>query len=89
MAVTNEDILLALRDVAATLTGRIDEVDAKLSMKIDGVAADVRALQADMTEVKHVVGANYLGLKGRVDQVADMMMDHIADYHGTEGRRRA
>ena len=69
---------------------------AQLVTKLDTVAA-VQAehgaklvqLQSDVTDIKAVVGSNYLGLKGRIDQVGDMLMDHVSDYHRPEDRRRA
>ncbi len=147
MAVTNEDILLVLREVATSLTSRIDAVAATQAVHGELLAAhsqqlaaqsgqlashgemlasqskqlashgemlasqskqlashgemltsqgkqlashseQLAQLRADVTEIKLVVGANYIGLKGRVDQVGDMIMDHMADYHGTGRRSR-
>ncbi len=48
MSVTNEDILLALRDVAASLTGKIDAVAA---VQVEH-GKHIAQLQSDMTEVK-------------------------------------
>ncbi len=46
-------------------------------------------LQSDITEIKQAAGANYIALKGRIDQLADMFTGDMASYHGPSDRKRA
>ena len=89
---TNEEILLALRDVATSLTAKIDAVSAvqaEHGKAISQLQIDAKTLQADMTEVKHTIGVNQLKLSGKIEMVASMLADHMVDHHEPAGRKRA
>ena len=81
---TRNDVAILKTDVAALQVGQ------------DALRADVTALQVgqdalrdDLEQLRHVTSANYLKLSGKVDLVANMLADHIADYHGPGDRKRA
>lgn len=76
MTPENEAELFAmLRYLVGKVDGmdaKIDAVDAKLSAKIDAVDAKIE-------EVRRVTSVNHHKTIGRVDQVASMLAEHMAD----------
>ena len=70
-------------DVESRLSARIDESESRLSARIDTVADNVEQL-------RHVTSANYFKVVGRIEQVASMLADHMADHdHDPADRKRA
>ena len=66
MTVTNEDILLALRDVATSLNSKIDTVATSLNSKIDTVA----------TRLDSKIDAVAASLTAKIDAVAAVQVEH-------------
>lgn len=63
-----------------------------LDTKVTTLDTRVTALDAKVDELRHVTTANHFKLVGRIDQVASMLADHMAEHdHGSPGggRKRA
>ena len=80
----------------AVLATKVDgntQAMAVLATKLDDLQKDHAAHREEtakqFVEVKHVAGANYLKLSGQISGVANMLADHIADYHVPGDRKRA
>ncbi|MEI6984632.1 MAG: hypothetical protein WCK65_00745 [Rhodospirillaceae bacterium] len=79
----------ALTARVGTLEARFDALEARfdaLETKVD--AMGVR-LGGEIEQLRHVTSANHFRVIGRIDQVASMLADHMADYHGPLDRKRA
>ena len=70
---------------------KIDAVDTKLSAQIGAVDAKLTAradgIDDKVEELKRVTSANHFKVIGRIDQVASMLADHMAEPHGPPAKR--
>jgi hypothetical protein len=81
-------LLKGIADILPTLATK-DDV-AKVAADVSTLKSDVHKLQLDgidlktgLDELRHVVAANHFKVIGRIDQVASMLADHMADPHGS------
>lgn len=86
---TKADIA-ALDAKVTTLDTRVTTLDARVTT----LDARVTSVDAKVDELRHVTTANHFKLVGRIDQVASMLADHMAEHdHGSSGdgggRKRA
>ncbi|CAK0746047.1 hypothetical protein CCP1ISM_2260001 [Azospirillaceae bacterium] len=85
---TREDVSGLKSEVASLKEDhgrRLDRIDACL----DRLEERQERVESGLEQVRHVTSANHLKLSGKVELVANMLADHIADYHGPADRRRA
>jgi len=90
MAATTDDIMAALQEMATHFGAKLESVRselkgdiAALDTKLSGEIAAVRTeLSGEIEQLRHVTSANHFRVIGRIDQVASMLADHMADPHG-------
>ncbi len=88
---TKAELSARIDAVDEKLSARIDAVDKKLSTRIDTLEDKVDSIEAKVESLQHVTSANHFKVIGRIDQVASMLADHMADtdVHNPPNRRRA
>ena len=69
---------LATKDDIARLEGRVVRLEAGQ----DELRGDVNDLRRGLEDLRHIVASNHFKVIGRIDQVASMLADHMADPHG-------
>jgi hypothetical protein len=83
---------LATKADVATVEAKVDAVDAKVDAvdaKVDALRVDhgqqLSQLQADVTEIKRVVGVNHQRTMGHIEELRAIVTDHL---EGHDGRAR-
>lgn len=52
-----------------------------LKADVGTLKADMASARADIETIKHTTASNHFKVVGRIDQVASMLADHMADGH--------
>lgn len=69
-------------EVKSLLTQLVTKVDTIVeTLPTLATKAEVAEVKAEVESVKHVVSANYFRLSGKIEQVASMLAEHMADGH--------
>ena len=93
MSVTKEDLRLVVTEIVSQLSAKIDGVRTELRSEIASVRTELGAeiasvrtelaeVRSDITELRHVTSVNHYKVIGRIDQVASMLAEHMADPNG-------
>ncbi len=88
-------LLTKLLEKQDALSSEIKAVRDALSSEIkavrDALLSEIKAVDARVEQLQRVTSANHFKVIGRIDQVASMLGDHMADTeaHSPTHRRRA
>jgi len=71
-----------IASVRTELGAEIASVRTELGAEIASVRTELAEVRSDITELRHVTSVNHYKVIGRIDQVASMLAEHMADPNG-------
>ena len=75
-----------LKTLLTHLVDKVDAIAATQAQHGEAIAANSEAIE----QLRHVTASNHFKVIGRIDQVASMLADHMAEPHGPPvDRKRA